>query len=80
MSISILKCLFFSFFFFLLYAYSYWDPNYDNELIKNSIALNLLYILTLSDVDHGWILTNPEIREQLNSLQKDVNKKEVTIN
>lgn len=58
---------------------SYWDPEYDQALMHNSIALNLLYILTLSDIDRGWIMTTPEIRQQLNALQAKGNKKEVYI-
>lgn len=43
----------------------------------DKIALNLLYIQTSSDVDRGWILTTNEIKDQLNSLQSNGNKKEV---
>lgn len=58
-------------------CHSYWDPAYDQALMHNSIALNLLYILTLSDIDRGWIMTTPEIGQQLNELQAKGNKKEV---
>lgn len=44
--------------------------------MPDNIALNLLYILTLSDVERGWIITTNEIRDQLSSLQSRGNKKE----
>ncbi|XP_037032551.1 sorting nexin-17 [Bradysia coprophila] len=55
---------------------SYWDPYYDQHLMLDKIALNLLYIQTSSDVDRGWILTTNEIKDQLNVLQANGNKKE----
>lgn len=45
--------------------------------IRSKIALNLLYIETSSDVDRGWILTTNEIKDQLNHLQSNGNKKKV---
>lgn len=57
---------------------SYWDSIYDQILFNNSIALNLLYILTLSDVDRDWVLSSSEIRDQLYELQVKGNKKEVS--
>lgn len=57
--------------------FSYWDPYYDQHLMLDKIALNMLYIQTSSDVDRGWILTTNEIKDQLNSLQSNGNKKEV---
>lgn len=58
---------------------SYWDCIYDQALFNNSIALNLLYILTLSDVDRDWILCRSEIRDQLLELQAKANKKDVSL-
>ncbi|XP_055692979.1 sorting nexin-17 [Lutzomyia longipalpis] len=55
---------------------NYWDPCYDLELMRDSIALNLLFIQTLSDVERGWILTTKEARDQLTKLQTHGNKKE----
>lgn len=65
-------------FLFHAYRYSYWDCSYDQALLNNSIALNLLYILTLSDVDRGWIFGDSEAREQLYALQLKGNKKDVS--
>lgn len=44
--------------------------------MTDSIALNVLYILTLSDVERGWILATHEQREQLHKLQQSGNKRE----
>lgn len=45
----------------------------------DKIALNLLYIQTSSDVDRGWILTTNEVKDQLDALQSNGNKKEVCL-
>uniref|UniRef100_U5EWH9 Putative sorting nexin n=1 Tax=Corethrella appendiculata TaxID=1370023 RepID=U5EWH9_9DIPT len=55
---------------------SYWDINYDLELMRDRIALNLLYIQALSDVERHWIVTTREILEQLSNLQARGNKRE----
>lgn len=70
-------CIFF--FFHAIRLLSYWDCIYDEALFNNSIALNLLYILTLSDVDRDWILCSTEIRDQLYELQVKGNKKDVSV-
>lgn len=44
--------------------------------MADNIALNVLYILTLSDVERGWILATGEQREQLHKLQHAGNKRE----
>lgn len=62
----------------LRHLFSYWDSIYDQVLFNNSIALNILYILTLSDVDRDWILSSSEIRDQLYELQVKGSKKEVS--
>nr|CAD7196925.1 unnamed protein product [Timema douglasi] len=48
---------------------SYWDPGYDLELMSDSVALNLLYVQTVADVEHGWVLTNKETQQRLALLQ-----------
>lgn len=55
---------------------SYWDANYDLELMRDRIALNLLYIQALSDVERGWILTSRDLSDQLTDLQARGNKRE----
>lgn len=56
---------------------SFFDTVYDRELLNDDIALNILYILTLNDVEREVILATREIREHLDYLQSKGNKKEV---
>ncbi|TMW53956.1 hypothetical protein DOY81_001013 [Sarcophaga bullata] len=49
---------------------SYWNPNYDDVLMKNSIALNLLYMQTVSEIEREWIIAPTEIVKKLKSLQE----------
>lgn len=53
---------------------NYWDESFDLDLMRDRIAMNLLYIQAISDVERGWIATNSEIRQKLNSLQHAGNK------
>ncbi|XP_053680011.1 sorting nexin-17 [Anopheles nili] len=55
---------------------SYWDPVYDLELMRDRIALNLLYIQALSDVERGWIVTTRDLNEQLTNMQARGSKSE----
>uniref|UniRef100_A0A182WF87 PX domain-containing protein n=1 Tax=Anopheles minimus TaxID=112268 RepID=A0A182WF87_9DIPT len=54
----------------------YWDPCYDVELMRDRIALNLLYIQALSDVERGWIVTSRDLNEQLTNMQARGSKSE----
>lgn len=49
---------------------SYWNPNYDAILMKNSIALNILFLQTVSEIEREWIIASPEILKKLKSLQE----------
>lgn len=55
---------------------NYWDPNYDLDLMRDKIALNLLYIQSISDIERGWAIASPETRQCLSSLQVSGNKHE----
>ncbi|KAK9506378.1 hypothetical protein O3M35_008329 [Rhynocoris fuscipes] len=44
---------------------SYWEPDYDLELMHDRVALNLLYVQTISDLERGWILCGKNTREQV---------------
>ncbi|KDR21557.1 sorting nexin-17 [Zootermopsis nevadensis] len=55
---------------------SYWDPGYDLELMSNQVALNMLYVQTVADVERGWVLSSKETKHQLASLQARGAKKE----
>ncbi|XP_058065184.1 sorting nexin-17 [Anopheles bellator] len=54
----------------------YWDPCYDLVLMRDRIALNLLYLQALSDVDRGWIVTTRDLLEELTNIQARGNKSE----
>jgi sorting nexin-17 len=55
---------------------NYWDASYDLDLMRDKIALNLLYIQSISDVERSWVIANPETRQCLSSLQVAGNKHE----
>ncbi|CAH1406339.1 unnamed protein product [Nezara viridula] len=55
---------------------SYWDIDYDLELMLDSAALNVIYVQTISDIERGWIVCNRGVREQLATLQARGAKKE----
>lgn len=55
---------------------NYWDSTYDLDLMRDRIALNLLYIQSASDVERGWIIASRDILTHLNDLQISGNKKE----
>lgn len=55
---------------------NYWDPNYDLDLMRDKIALNLLYIQSISDIERGWAIASPETRQCLSSPQVSGNKHE----
>ncbi|XP_037915888.1 sorting nexin-17 isoform X2 [Hermetia illucens] len=55
---------------------SYWDPRYDLQLMQDNIALNLLYIQTVSDIECDWIIATQDVKDQMASLQDRGNKKE----
>lgn len=45
--------------------------------MQDSIAMNVLYILTNSDIERGWILATNECKNQLQTMQTKGNKKDV---
>lgn len=55
---------------------SYWDPNYDFELMTDPVSLNLLYVQTLTEIEKGWIIATKEVKSQLASLQASLAKRE----
>ena len=57
---------------------SYWDPGYDLELMSNQVALNLLYVQTVADVERGWVVSSKDVKQHLASLQARGGKKEVS--
>lgn len=55
---------------------NYWDIEYDFELMNDTVALNLLYIQAVAEVQRGWVLANDDIQIRLTALQKCDKKRE----
>lgn len=55
---------------------SYWDINFDNELMNDPIALNLLYVQTVAELEKGWIICTRDTRLHLTNLQAKLAKKD----
>ncbi|XP_054156548.1 sorting nexin-17-like [Oppia nitens] len=55
---------------------SYWDPVFDDDLISDRIAINVLYLQTLYDIEKGLIEANKDIRRQLSSLHAKGSKQD----
>lgn len=55
---------------------SYWDSSYDDDLMEDRVAMNLLFLQAVSDVERGWILTSDEEASHLSALLKRGSKKE----
>lgn len=55
---------------------NYWDPSFDLDLMRDKIALNLLYIQSISDIEKGWVIANADTRQCMSSLQASGNKTE----
>lgn len=58
---------------------NYWDVGYDVKLMNNSVAMNLLYIQAVAEVQRGWILVTDELKNQLTTLQNYEKKREVCL-
>ncbi|XP_023211963.1 sorting nexin-17-like [Centruroides vittatus] len=61
---------------YLIIRKSYWDLSYDDDLLDDRTALNLLYVQAISDVERGWTITTKETQQQLAALQAKGSKKE----
>ena len=55
---------------------NYWDSKYDLVLMRDEISLNILYIQSISDMEKGWIISNPETRQRLKKLEASNSKLE----
>ncbi|ENN74125.1 sorting nexin-17 [Dendroctonus ponderosae] len=60
----------------LIIRKNYWDIDYDTELLRDPVALNLLYIQTLAEIEKGWIMAMREAKTQLENLKFRLAKKE----
>ena len=58
---------------------SYWEPGVDDDLIEDRIAMNLLHVQAVNDVERGWIMANKDQLKQLSTLQQRNSRKEVSV-
>ena len=56
---------------------SYWSAKYDDDLLEDRIAMNLLYVQIIDDIDRGWLLCSDEEKIQLQRLQDKGARKEL---
>lgn len=56
---------------------NYWDVGYDLKIMDNEVAMNLLYIQAVAEINWGWIPITDELRNKLTVLKKHGKKKEV---
>ncbi|XP_072042447.1 sorting nexin-17-like [Amphiura filiformis] len=54
----------------------YWDSAYDDELVDDRVALQLLYVQIVSDVERGWVEGTKEQLSRLEALKAKGSKKE----
>lgn len=52
----------------------------DDDLIDDRVAMNLLYVQAVSDIDRGWVIADKEQHRRLAALQQKNSKKEVKHN
>lgn len=55
---------------------SYWDSTFDEELIGNKVAMNLLYVQAVSDLERQWVVASKDQEQHLTNLQKRGSKRE----
>lgn len=55
---------------------NYNTSKFDNDLIEDRIAMNLLYVQVADDLQRGLMLCDEDIKEKLNELQAVNNRKE----
>ncbi len=46
--------------------------------MDNRIAMNLLYVQSVSDVERGWVMASKDQLKQLDALKQKGSKKEVS--
>eukprot|EP00106_Octopus_bimaculoides_P000031 XP_014767473.1 PREDICTED: sorting nexin-17-like [Octopus bimaculoides] len=55
---------------------SYWDMQYDNDLLNNRVTLSLLYTQAVNDIEQQWIIATKDQFLQLSALQQKGSKKD----
>ena len=61
----------------LLLPSSYWDPSFDDDLLEDRIAMNLIFVQAVNDIERGWVTATKDQHRQLTALQQRGSKKEV---
>lgn len=54
----------------------FWDLSYEDDLLENKIAMNLLYVQAVSDIERQWTLGTKEQLKHLATLQQRGSKRE----
>ncbi|XP_035659634.1 sorting nexin-17-like [Branchiostoma floridae] len=55
---------------------NFWEPSMDNDLLDDRIAMNLLYVQAVNDIERGWVFAAKDVHKQLAALQAKGSKKE----
>lgn len=54
----------------------YWSSKYDDDIMDDRIALNLLYVQVADDIERGWVMTSEKEKQRLSALKEAGSKKE----
>ncbi|CAH1774725.1 unnamed protein product [Owenia fusiformis] len=54
----------------------YWDISMDDDLLEDRVAMNLLYVQAVSDVERNWVMVTKDQHKQLQTLKQKSSKKE----
>lgn len=60
----------------IVFRRSYWDPSLDDHLMDNRVAVQLLYVQTVHDVQQGWLSGTKEQFKRLDDLRSKNSRKE----
>lgn len=63
----------------MIFFFSYWDPNYDVDLMIDNVSLDLLYLQTNEELDLGWIIADAQTRDILRKYEAKKQKREVCL-
>ncbi|KAL5015073.1 hypothetical protein ScPMuIL_009343 [Solemya velum] len=54
----------------------FWDSAFDDEILENKVAMNLLYVQAVNDIERQWVLATKDQLKHLSSLQQKGSKRE----
>ena len=63
--------------YLILIRKSYWDSAFDEDLFGDKVALNIIYLQALHEVEKGYVEASQPTRNKLTSLQAKGDKIEV---